>query len=267
MTPADERFTLLADSILKRAQRMTRHYTPRVFFRRAPNNLLQEYFARRGAFLEFDWSAVRKFDPEPILETFVTLEPELRDQMSQDFREIFARSYDGGFVKALIDEADFHKIDPDLSVRFQKMGNHLERALWVFLHRKDEYWTGASLFWRVDKLPAGQWQKRRQLPSRPGEVDEITVKNLEQALIAYFEKHEARGRHCVVEAYRRGDEEIFHAYPEDYRQTITHYKSERLEEQTNDIYMIKFGQHPPRFPFQYPTRLTFPECGPCNSRY
>jgi len=112
------------------------------------------------------------------------------------------------------------------------MRNNLERAFWVYLHRKDRYWDGAHVFWRVDKLTAGQWQKRGKLPERPGPVDEGVVENLRQALIEYFSKNEARGRNCKIEAYRRDDDEIFYAYPEDYKRTVSEYIGDKLEERT-----------------------------------
>lgn len=207
------------------------HYNPRDFFRRAPNYLLEKYFADRGVFDDFDWVHTGEKDEEVIYSTFLQIDDDLQDQMSQDFRELIDRSQ-AGFIKAILDEAAFHNIDDDLPLRFDGMRSHLERVFWTFLHRKDPYWQGASIFWHIDKLPTGQWQKRRKLPARPGPVDEGTVENLTLALINYYGPQEARGRKCIVESYRRGQEEIFYAYPEDYRQTFSRFSGNNLHDQT-----------------------------------
>lgn len=211
---------------------MARRYLPRDFFRKAPNYLLREYFTRRGLLTDIDWDVLGEYDIEPIFEAFLEIETDLQDQISQDFQELYERTDDRGFVQAILDEAKYHGIDPDLSDRFDEMKSHLERAFWIFLNRKEEYWDGACVFWRVDKLSHGRWQKRRKLPAMPGSVDESVAEDLKQALIKHYSKQEARGRNCQVEVYRRGDEEIFYAYPEDYRQNISRFIGDRLEQQT-----------------------------------
>ena len=200
--------------------------------RRAPNDLLREYFARKNVLSEIDWEAQQGSDIEPILAAYIGLPRDLQDEVSSDFRDLNARTRDGGFVKAILAEARFHNIDPDLPDHFNAMRSHLERAFWVLLHRREQYWNGANVIWRVDKLPAGQWQKRRKLPPRPGPVDEGVVEDLRQALIAFFGSNEARGRNCKIEAYRRDDDEIFYAYPEDYKRTVSEYIGDKLEERT-----------------------------------
>jgi hypothetical protein len=211
---------------------MARHYNPRDFLRRAPSHLLREYFLRKGVLAEIDWEAHKQSDVEPVLAALVSLPRDLQDDISRDFQDLTARTNDGGFVKAILSEARFHGIDPDLSDRFNAMRSHLERAFWILLHRKDMYWDGANVIWRVDKLPPGQWQKRGGLPQRPGPVDEGVVEDLRQSLIEYFSKNEARGRNCKIEAYRREDDEIFYAYPEDYKRTVSEYIGDTLKLRT-----------------------------------
>ena len=167
-----------------------------------------------------------------MLKAFVKLPPDIQDDISEEFQSLYSRTDDGGFVKAILDEAKFHGIDPDLPERFHEMRSHLERAFWVFLHRKEQYWDGANVFWRVDKLAPGQWQKRGKLPARPGPLDDSAVENLRQALIEYFKTNEARGRNCQIEAYRRDAAEIFYAYPEDYKKTVSEFIGDKLEKRT-----------------------------------
>lgn len=211
---------------------MARRFNLLGFLRSAPNALLQEYFRQRELLSDFSWDGRKERNVEEIREAIVDLDPRVQDDVTADFQELRLRAKDGGFVKAILDEARYHGIDPDLPRRFEEMNSHLERAFWTFLHRKDIYWDGAHVIWKVDKVTnANQWTTRPGLPQRPGPVDEGVVADLQQTLIEHF-KSEARGRRCQVEAYRRGGEEIFYAYPEDYKQTVSEYVGEKLEPKT-----------------------------------
>ena len=42
---------------------------------------------------------------------------------------------------------------------------------------------------------------------------------LEAAIVELFRQKEARGQHCVVEQYRRGNREYYFAYPQDHKQS------------------------------------------------
>ena len=208
-------------------------FNPLAFLRSAPNYLLREYFTRKGLLGHVEWDHRGEYDMEPIFQAIVALPEEVQDSVMHDFRDLHARTRDGGFVKAILDEATYHKVDTDLAERFERMKRHLERTFWIFLHRKEQYWDGANIFWRVDKLAgASQWQARGGLPAQPGPIDEGVVEDLRNSLINYFSSREARGRRCKVEAYRRGDEDIFYAYPEDYKQTVSEYVGEKLQPRT-----------------------------------
>ena len=212
---------------------MARAFNLLKFLRSAPNKHLEEYFRQKGLLGDFAWDGLKERDMEPLRDA-ITSEPEpVQDDVTADFQELHLRSLDGGFVKAILDEARFHGIDTDLPEQFEGMRSHLERAFWTFLHRRDRYWNGANVIWRVDKVTgANQWTSRPGLPQRPGPVDEGVVAELQQALIQHFSRHEARGRRCQIEAYRRDGEEIFYAFPEDYKKTVAQYVGDRLEPHT-----------------------------------
>lgn len=207
-----------------------RTFNPLSFLRSAPNDLLQEYFLKNSLLADFNWEACAGREVQCLLKAVLALDENFQDDIMRDFQEIHLRSRDRGFVTAIIDEAHFHGIDPDLPERFEAMRSHLERVFWIFLNRKDVYWDGAHIIWRVDKLTlANQWISRTDLPARPGPVDESVVDELRRVLVRYLTKHEARGRHCQIEPIRRGTEEIFYCYPEDYKQTVSEYVGDKLE--------------------------------------
>ncbi len=158
-------------------------FNPLAFLRSAPNYLLREYFTRKGLLGHVEWDHLGEYDMEPVFQAIVALPEEVQDSVMHDFRDLHARTRDGGFVKAILDEATYHKVDTDLAERFERMKRHLERTFWIFLHRKEQYWDGANIFWRVDKLTgASQWQARGGLPAQPGPSDEGVVEDLKTAL-------------------------------------------------------------------------------------
>ena len=207
---------------------MSRHFNPLEFIRHAPMHLLKVYFEERKLLPGFEWEP----DPsaETLLQAITTLGEHTRGPVLFDFQELHQRSRDGGFVRAILDESGFHGIDPNLAETFAGMKNALEKAFWVFLYRKEEYWDGSNVIWRVDKITSrNRWDSRLGLPARPGDVDEGMVEELRQQLIKHFSSKEGRGQRCKVEAYRRGAEEIFYAYPEDYGTTVNEYTGDDLE--------------------------------------
>ena len=62
------------------------------------------------------------------------------------------------------------------------------------------------------------WRKRTHLPHVPAAVDEASLHDLASRVSTYFHRTEGRGKHCVVEPFRRGALDYFFAYPEDYSQ-------------------------------------------------
>ena len=86
---------------------MARHYSPRSFFRHAPNAMLKRYFDKQGVLTGHDFSGVSETKIEPIYQAWLTLPDAQRGEMERDFREIDALACEGG-VKAIMDEADWH---------------------------------------------------------------------------------------------------------------------------------------------------------------
>ena len=80
---------------------MARHYSPRSFFRHAPNAMLKRYFDKHGALTEYDFSEVTEKNIEPIYQAWLSLPDAQRGEMGRDFKEIDALACEGG-VKAII---------------------------------------------------------------------------------------------------------------------------------------------------------------------
>ncbi|MGQ0618299.1 MAG: hypothetical protein ACT4QA_00035 [Panacagrimonas sp.] len=193
---------------------MAQDYQPRRFFRHAPNRLLKRYFFERGALAEVDFGELSETQVEPIYAAWLALSDEVRKPMEQDFRDIDELASEAG-TKAILDEAEWH--GEDLQEQFAKLGGFHERAFWTLLERP-KYWPGALHYSHADSVSPRYWRKRKNLPRKAAAVDEDSVRELEVKIGAYFHTKEGRGRNCKVECYRRGEQDYFFAYPEDYAQ-------------------------------------------------
>jgi len=204
---------------------MARHYSPRSFFRHAPNSMLKRYFEKQGVLTEHDFSEVSETKVEPIYQAWLTLPDAQRGEMERDFREIDALASEGG-VKAIMDEAEWH--DEDLADTLGCLEDLHEKAFWVFLERP-KYWPAASAFYRADAISSSQWNECRTVSRSPARVDEASIHNLEKVLSNHFFNKEGRGKNCKVEPYRRGELDYFFAYPEDYVHASIEYDGDKFK--------------------------------------
>ena len=201
---------------------MAGHYSTRSFFRQIPNDLLARYFQRRGLLGDFGFGSVEKPPPEALFAAWLELPNDDRNAMEAAFREIFEMGCEKG-VLAIVDEARWQwRNDPDRVRAFVEalsaLPGHCDRAMVTYLDHP-ECWTGATRFYHADALP--YWRKRKHLGHRPAVVDADSLEHLAELIRTYFHSSEGRGKHCVVESYRRGELDYFFAYPEDYsRQQI-----------------------------------------------
>lgn len=198
---------------------MTRHYSIRDFFRQMPNALLARYFHTRGVFAYMDVSTLKETAPEELMGAWHYLPDAQRGEMEADFREVFELSTENGF-KAILEEAEWHlQKDTDARDAFVEklsaLSNHYERAMVTFLDHRS-YWRGALHFHHADGL--SHWRKRKNLPHVAAAVDTASLHELAAQIRSYFHKTEGRGNNCVVEPFRRGEDDYFFAYPEDYSQ-------------------------------------------------
>lgn len=191
---------------------MARHYSPKSFFRHAPNAMLLRYFNEKGVLSEHDFSKITETKIEPIYQAWLALPDSQRGDMERDFRDIDALACEGG-VKAVLDEAEWH--GENLAELLGAHEGFHEKAFWVFLERPT-YWPAASAFCRADSINHSQWNECRTINQSPARVDDVSILGLEKILSHYFYNKEGRGKNCTVEAYKRGKLDYFFAYPEDY---------------------------------------------------
>lgn len=198
---------------------MARQYSPRSFFRHAPNNLLAQYFKEKGVLGEINFQEVTETKIDSVYEAWLALPDSERNRMDAEFQDIFEMSCEKGF-RAIIDEATWQmQGTPDefqtLVEKLSSLENHYERAMITFLDHNN-FWRGATLFYHADTL--SNWRKRKNLPHKPAAVDEASLLQLAALIRHYFHYKEGRGKNCTVEAFRRGELDYFFAYPEDYSQ-------------------------------------------------
>ncbi|MDP1766072.1 MAG: hypothetical protein Q8K83_04130 [Methylotenera sp.] len=191
---------------------MARHYSPKSFFRHAPNAMMMRYFSKHGVLTEHDFSEIPETKIEPIYQAWLSLPDTQRGEMERDFRDIDALACEGG-VKAILDEAEWHN-ENLAKILGEHEGFH-EKAFWVFLERP-KYWPAASAFCRADSISHSQWNECRTINHSSARVDDESIRALEKVLSYYFHNKEGRGKNCTVEPYRRGKLDYFFAYPEDY---------------------------------------------------
>lgn len=199
---------------------MSKHYTIRDFFRQMPNGLLGRYFESRALAHGLDIATLPETKPDPWLAIWETLPDSARADMEADFRDIHAMSNEKGTL-AFIDELQWQMQDrPDEAKavvdRLSTLDNHFERAMVAFLDYP-ACWRGATRFCHADSLTTS-WRKRKNLPHKDAAVDAESIDTLARLIGNYFQHTEGRGKHCVVEPYRRGDRDYFFAYPEDHSQ-------------------------------------------------
>lgn len=194
---------------------MSHHYSPKSFFRHAPNAMLMKYFARHQVLTDHDFSEVSETKIEPIYQAWLSLPDTQRGEMERDFKEIDALACEGG-VLAIMDEAEWHS--ENLADTLSEHDGFHEKAFWIFLERP-MYWPAASAFCRADLISSSQWNECRTVNHTPARVDDVSIQDLETKLIHYFHNKEGRGKNCTVDCYRRGKLDYYFAYPEDYAHT------------------------------------------------
>ena len=201
---------------------MARHYSPKSFFRHAPNAMLKRYFDKHGVLTEHNFSEITETKIEPIYQAWLSLPDAQRGEMERDFKEIDALACEGG-VKAIMDEAEWHS--ENLAEALDEHDGFHDKAFWIFLERP-KYWSAASAFCRADAISSSQWNECRTINHAPARVDNADIRNLEKILSNYFHNKEGRGKNCTVEPYRRGKLDYFFAYLKDYTQASIEFEGE-----------------------------------------
>ncbi len=199
---------------------MSRHYSPKDFFRQMPKKLLERFFEARGVLADFDFAAMKDTKADELFAAWLKLPDSERKPIDAVFSDIFDMSCEKGFKAILTETTHQFKDQPEKIPEFVDMlsalPNHFERAMTTYLDYPN-FWKAASRFYHADTL-SSHWRKRKNLPHQAAAVDAASLKRLEDAIGGYFHYKEGRGKNCAVEPYRRGTLDYFFAFPEDYSQ-------------------------------------------------
>lgn len=199
---------------------MSRHYSPKDFFRQMPKNLLARFFAARGVLADFDFAAMKDGKTDALFTAWLKLPDPERNPIDAVFSDIFDMSCEKGFKAILTETTHQFKDQPEKIPAFVDMlsavPNHFERAMTTYLDYPN-FWKAASRFYRADTL-SSHWRKRKNLPHKAAAVDPASIAKLAEAIGGYFHYKEGRGKNCAVEPYRRGSLDYFFTFPEDYSQ-------------------------------------------------
>ncbi len=157
---------------------------------------------------------------------FTALPEDQQTAIEAEFQDIHAMACDGG-IQALIDEAAFHKDDAFVESISTIDGLHA-KVMWTFIEQR-HLWQGASLFLHADNVSSSYWKKRNNIPNTPPDVEDSAINALADAISAYFNKTEGKGKNCKVEPYRRHKKEYFFAYPEDFGLSTVEWVGKNLK--------------------------------------
>ncbi len=223
---------------------MSKHFQLLDFLRRAPKDLLQTYCARRDVLAGFLWGPGRGVPADRVASELQRAGSEPYQKIVTEFRELSDLA-GPGFTRELLNEANFHD-DGEALAALSAIRSHIGKAIWTLLERPGLI-PNATILRNVEKLPPGAWIKRWGLPSRPGPVEPSVVQELQDALVTFFTKSQFRGQNCKIDCLRRGDEEIFFAYPEDHPDTELVWSGNELTPQIrNPVFEVIFKHNDKR---------------------
>ena len=183
---------------------MPPHYSPRSFFRQAPETCLPGTSRAEGC-PSSGLSDRCGHPPGSLVCGLAPSSEKQRNEMEFDFREIFRMSCRKG-VQAILDEARSHLVDaPESAAAFiesmSRMPDHCHRAMATWLDHRG-CWREASRLHGGDA--PGWWRKRKNLGHRSAATDPASLRRLAGLIGAWFQRSEGRGSHCVVESVHAG---------------------------------------------------------------
>jgi len=197
-------------------------YSPKNFFRQAPNALLDRYFHERGLLTRLDIASLDETNVDPIYKAWSALPATKRAETDEDFRLIDLVADKEGVV-AIQEEAEFH--EENLDPIFDKMDGFHDKALWTFLERP-LYLKIAARFRESDQLPRRCWRDRDGIPSVKPRDDIAACEDLANVVRPYFREKEGRGHSCHVDVLRRGSTYYYFCYPEDHSRTVMEFEGQ-----------------------------------------
>ena len=232
-------------------------YLPNNFVRKTPNRLLEQYLQSKGIVPQVEIevkaangekqqktvkvSELEENQFKPIVALIESQLPEKQAEIEKDFRDINERACKAG-IACLIEESQWEGHNLDIADDIEKMSNHYERAMWVYLNYP-EVFKNSGHFQKMDGVTfkkAFVWKglTPNQLDSELGDF--------KQRMIEYYKK-EGRGKHCFIEVLKRSAPEryCYFVYLEDYADILNEFEGETITEKPiKPIFEVIFVYHP-----------------------
>src|SRR5262249_31588455 len=134
---------------------MSHHYSPRSFLRQVPNQLLKEFFDRRGQLGHILWYLQGETEVERIYEAWQALPEPQRVEVERTFRAVEEMAGEPG-IRALVEEGRSHGID--LAAELDQRDGLHHKAMWAYLWHEAVF-ERAALFNYVESLSSRHWAR------------------------------------------------------------------------------------------------------------
>lgn len=231
---------------------MGTNYSPNHFVRQTPNTLLEEYFKKQDIVPEVEIEAddgpktviiseLEETQVEPILKLIESQSSEKQALLERDFRDITERACKAG-IRCLIEESRWAEHGLDIADDLEQMGNHYERAMWVFLNHPKVFGNSGS-FQRMDGMTFKKAFAYKGLNPKQFEDE---MEEFKEKMIAHY-KEEGRGKHCIVEVLKRSDPEryCYFVYLEDYGDILNEFEGDEFKRRAiKPAFEVIFVYHP-----------------------
>lgn len=232
-------------------------YSPKHFVRQTPNHLIEQYLQSLNICPEVEIeiknddgerqekkiqiSELGETHVDPILELIESLEPLVQARIERDFRDMDERACKAG-IRCLIEESRWEGHHLDIADELEKMGNHYERAMWVFLNHKKVF-DNSGNFQKMDNMTFRKASAWKGLV--PFQFDD-ELEDFKQKMIEYY-KPEGRGKHCKIEVLKRScpDRYCYFVYLEDYGDILNEFEGDELKHKPiKPAFEVIFAYHP-----------------------
>lgn len=204
---------------------MATQYSTKMFFRRAPNAMLSEYFSANGIAIAVDLVGKAETDVEDLHEAWLQLDDEVRRQSETDFRDVQELATELGIANVRL-LAPWESDDP--TGQLEAMEDDYDRSFWVFLNRR-RLFEEALRLQEADRLPSRSWKKLKGLPTRVPASDQATIVKLQSQLVDYFRRAEGRGNHCQVDPFVRAEKHYYFVFAEDHSRAEQDFEGGALQ--------------------------------------
>jgi hypothetical protein len=198
---------------------MANSFDPKRVLRQISNHLLQDLFLAHGHELDLPWEELGETEVDPIFHEWQDLEEADCRAIEIVLHEVNDMASGDEGTRAISEEA-LRQENHDLIEELEGFDSRHDKAVWTYI-RATDVWNLAVRFARADSLSRGRyWIKRCDIPATEPDTSPDKRAELEEALAAFYQATQARGRHCKITHYiRASGSDYFFAYLDDYADT------------------------------------------------